>query len=100
MASPTQWTEFEQALGFFDRQRGCPRDSQESSPTPQFESINSLVLSLLDGPTLASIHDYWKNLSFDYSQEIFSAYSVKRTFKSEREIEVGDFSSFQLLNRV
>ena len=30
----------------------CPRDSQESSPTPWFKSINSLVLSLLYGPTL------------------------------------------------
>ena len=38
----------------------------ESSPTPQFKSINSLVLSLLYGPTLTSIHDYWKNHSFDY----------------------------------
>ena len=27
-----------------------PRNSQESSPTPQFKSINSLVLSLLYGP--------------------------------------------------
>ena len=34
--------------------------SQESSPAPQFKSINSLVLSLLYGPTLTSIHDYWK----------------------------------------
>ena len=42
-----------------------PRDSQESSPTPQCKSINSLVLSLLYGLTLTSIHDYWKNLSFD-----------------------------------
>ena len=32
----------------------CPRDSQESSPTPQFKSINSLVLSLLHSPTLTS----------------------------------------------
>ena len=39
----------------------CPRDSQESSPTPQFKSINSSVLSLLHSPTLTSIHDYWKN---------------------------------------
>ena len=31
-----------------------PRDSQESSPAPQFEGINSLVLSLLYGPTLTS----------------------------------------------
>ena len=42
-----------------------PRDSQESSPTPQFKSINSLALSLLYSPTLTSIHDYWKNHSLD-----------------------------------
>ena len=34
-----------------------PRDSQESSPTPQFKSINSSVLSFLCGPTLTSIYD-------------------------------------------
>ena len=44
-----------------------PRDSQESCPTPQFKGINSSVLSLLYGPTLISIHDYWKNHSFDYT---------------------------------
>ena len=38
---------------------------QESSPTSQFKSINSLALSLLYGPTLTSIHDYWKNHSLD-----------------------------------
>ena len=43
----------------------CPRDSQESSPTPQFKSINSLVLSFLYSPTLTFIHDYWKNQRFD-----------------------------------
>ena len=37
----------------------CPRDSQKSSPTPQFKSINSSVLSFLYSPTLTSIHDYW-----------------------------------------
>jgi len=42
-----------------------PRDSQESSPTPQFESSNSSSLSFLYGPSLTSIHDYWKNHSFD-----------------------------------
>ena len=42
-----------------------PRDSQESSPTPQFKSISSSVLSLLHSPTLTSIHDYWKNHSLD-----------------------------------
>ena len=40
--------------------------TQESSPTPQFKSINSLVLSFLYGPTLTSIHDYGKNHSLDY----------------------------------
>ena len=42
-----------------------PRDSQESSPTPQFKSINSLALSLLHSPTLTSIHDHWKNHSLN-----------------------------------
>ena len=37
----------------------------ESSPTPQFKSINSLVLSFLHSPTLTSIHDHWKNHSHD-----------------------------------
>ena len=54
--SPLEWT-----LG-----PACsPRDSQESSPTPQFKSINSLALSFLHSPTLTSIHDYWKNHSLD-----------------------------------
>ena len=42
-----------------------PRDSQESSPTPQFKSINSSVLSFLYSPTLTSVHDHWKNHSLD-----------------------------------
>ena len=42
-----------------------PRDSQESSPTPQFKSINSSALSFLHSPTLTSIHDHWKNYSLD-----------------------------------
>ena len=42
-----------------------PRDSQESSPTPHFKSINSSVLSFLHSPTLTSIHDHWKNHSLD-----------------------------------
>ena len=37
-----------------------PRDSQESSPTPQFKSINSLAFSFLYGPTLTFQHDFWK----------------------------------------
>ena len=50
-----------------------PRDSQESSPTPQFKSIDSSPYS----PTLTSIHDYWKNHSIDQTdlcwQSNFSA---------------------------
>ena len=42
-----------------------PRDSQESSPTPQFKTINSLALSFLHSPILTSIHDHWKNRSLD-----------------------------------
>ena len=33
--------------------------------TPQFKSINYSVLSCLHSPTLASIHDHWKNHSLD-----------------------------------
>ena len=42
-----------------------PRDSQESSPTPQFKSINSSAFSFLHSPTLTSIHDHRKNHSLD-----------------------------------
>ena len=35
-------------------------------PSPQFKSISSLALSLLYSPSITSIHDYWKNHSFDY----------------------------------
>ena len=44
-----------------------PRDSQESSPTSQLKSINSSAFSLLYGPALTSIHDHWKNHSFDFT---------------------------------
>ena len=49
--SPLGWT------GWISLQS---KDFQESSPTPQFKSINSSVLSFLYSPTLTSIHDYWK----------------------------------------
>ena len=42
-----------------------PRNSQGSSPTPWFKSINFSVLSFLHSPTLTSIHDHWKNHSLD-----------------------------------
>ena len=42
-----------------------PRDSQESSPTPQLKSINFSAISFLHSPTLTSIQDHWKNHSLD-----------------------------------
>ena len=44
-------------------------DSQVSSPTPQFKSINSSVLSFLYSPTLTSIHDHCKNHSIETSRK-------------------------------
>ena len=44
------------------------RDSQESSPTPQFKSISSSMLSFLYSPTLTSIHmihTYDTNTTYD-----------------------------------
>ena len=58
-----QWTPRIDLL--WDGLVGSPTDSQESSPTPQFKSIKSSALSFLYGPILTSIHDYWKNHSFD-----------------------------------
>ena len=51
-------------IDWFDLLARSPRDSQESSPT-QFKSITSSALSFLYSPTLTSIHDYWKNQSFE-----------------------------------
>ena len=48
-------------LGWMVGSPCIPRDSQESSPTPQVKSINALALSFLYRSTLTSIHDYWKN---------------------------------------
>ena len=54
---PSGWTSWISLLSKLTR--------QESSPTPQFKSINSSALSFLYSPTLTSICDYWKNHSFD-----------------------------------
>ena len=60
-------------LGLIDLSPYSPRDSQESSLAAQFESINSLALSLLYGPTLISVHDYWENHSFDYTDSCWQS---------------------------
>ena len=62
----------------------------ESSPEPQFERINSWALTLLYGPTLTSIHDYWKNHSFDYRdlcrQSDFSLSRFVHSFYSMKQV--------------
>ena len=68
--------------------------SQESSPALQFKSINSSALSLLYGPTLTSIHDYWKNHSLDWTdlcqQSNVSAFKyavwVGHSFSSKEQV--------------
>ena len=57
-------------------------DSQESSPVAQFESINFSALSFLNGPTLTSVHDYWKNDSFDYMDLCWPLEKGKATYSS------------------
>ena len=52
-------------LGWTDLLSLLSSDSQESFATPQFKSIDSSKLSFPYGPTVTSIHDYWKNHSFD-----------------------------------
>ena len=49
-------------IDWFDLCQCCPRDSQETSPEPQFESINFSSLRIL-----TSIYDYWKNHRFNYT---------------------------------
>ena len=44
----------------------CPRDFQEFSSAPQFESINSLAFCLLYSPTLTTVYDHWEDHSLDY----------------------------------
>ena len=62
------------------------RDSQESSPTPQFKSINSSVLSFLYGPTLTSICDH----SFDKTDLCWQS----NVFTFQHAVHVGhNFSS-------
>ena len=55
---PLGWTGW-----IFSQSKGLLR----VSPTPQFKSINSSALSFLYGPALTSVHDYWKNCSFDWT---------------------------------
>ena len=66
-------------------------------PALQFKSINSLALSLLYGPTLTSIHDYWKNHSFDYtdlcqqSKATEIPKSIAKSYRNAGALKTRDF---------
>ena len=66
--------------------RNLLQDSEEPSPAPQFKNIDSSVLSFLYSPMLTSIHDYWKNHSFEYMdlcwQSDVSAFNMLYRFVS------------------
>ena len=69
------------------------KNSQEFSPTPQFESINSSVLSLLYGPTFTSIHDYWKDHSFD-STDLCQQSDVRDPYSFLKETQLTTYFMF------
>ena len=45
----------------------APWDSQELSPAPQSESINSWAFCLLYSPALTTLHGHWEDHSLDYT---------------------------------
>ena len=68
-------------IDWFDLLAVSQGTTQESSPGQQLESVNSSALSLLHGPILASVHDYWENHSFDHTdlcQQSFTPFTFQR----------------------
>ena len=68
-----------------------------------FKSIISLMLSLLYGPDLASIHDYWKNYSFDYMEVLGSKLRLNDHIKTTEPhlilfLSLHTYTSFCFLN--
>ena len=53
-----------------------PRDSQESSPAPQFKGFNSLLLCLLYGIALTTLHGHWEDHSLDYMGLFLAQYCL------------------------
>ena len=62
-----------------------PRDSQESSAAPPFKSINSSTLSFLYGPTLTSVHDYWKTIAL--TRQTFVCRGISLVFTTSSSFE-------------
>ena len=69
-----------------------PRDSQDSSPTPQFKSINFSAVNFLHSPTLTSINDHWKNHSLDQMDLHWQHISIN----SSNNMWTGRFNSTDL----
>ena len=57
-----------------------PKNSQESSLVLQFKSINSSVLSLLSGPVLTSVYNYWKNHIWTFVNKVMSLFNTLSRF--------------------
>ena len=58
-------------------------------------NISSWVLSLLYDPTLTSVHDYWKNQSFDYTHY---SHSEKQNFRHKIYVKLQHFSLLKVLS--
>ena len=71
--------------------------TQESSPTPQFKSINSSEISFPYGPALTSIHDYWKSHRFDYMKLCQQSDIYRLISKLLHRLKLQCFKHFVLL---
>ena len=78
----------------------CPRDSQESSPAPQFKIINSSALSLLYGPALTTICDYWKDCQFSSAQLFSHVWLFATTWTAASQASLSITNSQSLLKRM
>ena len=74
-----------------------PRDSQESSPTPQFKSINFLVLSFHYGPTLTSVYDYCFHYLVLWGKGQFSFQSQRKAMPKNAQTTTQLHSSHTLV---
>ena len=60
-----------------------PKDSQESSPAPQLESINSLILSFLYGSAVTSVHSVCICLGFPFKDQVYFNFMAVITVHSD-----------------
>ena len=74
----------------------CSRHSQESSPTSQFKSINSVVLCLLYSWTLTYTHEYWKTIAFTLQRLVGNVMSL--LFNTQSRFVIAFLSRNKCLN--